>query len=364
MLASLIDLAKQPSSEKRRELMGQVATLFVIGAENHSNDELMLFNDVLIMLLDSVDVEGRLVLSEQIADNEYAPHELIVKLANDQAEVATPVLEQSPVLTEEDLIRLAKTKGQEYLLAISRRETLQSRLTDILLERGEQPVRRSVAENQGAELSQWGQRLLVMLAESDPVIRDYLTERHDLPQDTFDKLMQMLPEARREQVTALMQNNEQIARTLFREAGHEAAKVKLERRRTRLDAKVVLQEIKTHRRALDQTIVEFALSNNLYDLTFILGQLSGFGDKYVKNVMSRYENEGVAVMCKALEIGEPAFHALAKARCRHLKMPVTVADKWASDYQALPTSDAQRTVRFVKARLAAMEAEGKTDAQA
>lgn len=72
-------------------------------------------------------------LSEQLADTSRAPIEVVRRLAHrDEIEVAGPVLARSARLTDQDLIEVAKVKGQEHLLAISRRAELHESVTDVL----------------------------------------------------------------------------------------------------------------------------------------------------------------------------------------------------------------------------------------
>ncbi|NBN62870.1 DUF2336 domain-containing protein [Microvirga tunisiensis] len=336
--------------------MGHVAALFVDGAERYTNEELALFNDVLVNLIDMVDIDGRESLSQQIGSIETTPRELVLKLANDTATVAAPVLQNSPVLTDDDLYTLAKTKGQDHLLAISKRDALQARVTDILLERGEQPVRRSVAANPGAELSDWGGRLLVKLAETDATLRESLTERHDLNRANFEKLLAMLPVDRQTKLRHIFENNERVARDLFREASLLVDDTKLERRKARLNTKATLKDIRDGQRPLDEVVIEYSLANDLYDLAFLLANITAMDEKFVRNVIVRQDIEAIAVLCRSLEIGEVAFSALCKARARQMKAAPTVVDTWIGEFRILSVAEAQRTMRFIKVRLSAMAA--------
>ena len=112
MLSNLVDLAREGSSEKRRELLGEISNLFADGAEAHNDRETLLFGEVLTKLLDQVPVDDRVLVSNRVASLEQTPRQLALKLANDEAAVAAPVLQHSPVLTDEDLVTLASEKSQ------------------------------------------------------------------------------------------------------------------------------------------------------------------------------------------------------------------------------------------------------------
>jgi len=355
MDSSLLELALEPTPQKRRELMGNIATMFVEGVEKHSDEELSLFRDVLTKLLDKVDVDGKAALAETLADVRQSPPDITNCLADDVAEVASPILERSQVLSEDDLIHLARKKGQEHLLAISKREELAPQLTDVLLERGEHPVRRSVADNPGARLSDWGSRVLIKLGEKDPAIRESLCLRPDTTPETIERFFTSLPADNREKLQALIARDETIAKGLISEVSRTVAGVRLEQKKGQTPRRVLLSEIRSGERNLDQVIIEHAISNKLAELSYVFAELSSLKEKYVCNAMEHIETASLSIVCKALDVGEPAYASLCKARSRHLKLPMTVTDAWASDYRVLSVDEAQRVLRFVKARLALLE---------
>ena len=357
MLTSLVDLAKESSSDKRRELMGHVTSLFVMGAEKYSSEEITLFNGVLNRLVDLVEDKDKEELSEKLCEIRTTPRELVLKLANEDLIISKYMLQYSTVLTLEDLMQFAKVKGQGHLLAISKREKLESRLTDVLIERGEQPVRRSVAANPGAELSDWGTKFLVKIAEKDPTLRESMIDRSDLKPEHFDRLIKQLPEDQRKKMRHLYTSNEKLAEELFHEAGNLVAKSKLDRKNTRIDTKGSLREIRSGTKTLDKVFVEHTLSNRLLDLSYLLADLAGLEQRYVLNAILRSEIDGIAIVCRALEIGETEFSTFCKARCAILGLPANVAEKWLSDYCVLTVADSQRVLRFIKVRLKAMEAQ-------
>jgi len=81
--------------------------------------------------------------------------------------VAEPILTASARLSDSDLIEIASTKTQAHMLAISARPQIGTAVTDILLQRGNQDVVHTLAENSGARFSARGFETLVRHAESD-----------------------------------------------------------------------------------------------------------------------------------------------------------------------------------------------------
>src|SRR4029077_3165411 len=103
---------------------------------------------------------------------------------NDDIEVAGPVLQQANLL-EPDLLRIAETKGQAHLLALSTRRRISEALSDMLVERGDRDVARSIANNQHAQLSVNAFSTLVKRAEEDGVLAEKVGMRTDIPPRLF-----------------------------------------------------------------------------------------------------------------------------------------------------------------------------------
>ena len=118
-----------------------------------------------------------------------APPITIQALANDAIDVAGPVLGQSERLDEPALVENASTKGQEHLLAISRRRTLSEAVTDVLLVRGDRQVVLSTAENPGARFSENGFVKLVERAEGDDRLAECVGSRAEIPLHLFIELL-------------------------------------------------------------------------------------------------------------------------------------------------------------------------------
>ncbi|MBP7651440.1 MAG: hypothetical protein KA744_16440, partial [Phenylobacterium sp.] len=95
-LHDLIDLAQEPSSSRRRELLRGVTDLFFTTDEPRAAAELSLFDDVLTQLAGEMEEAVRVELAQRMSGVDPAPAGLIRSLARDESiEVARPLLEGS-----------------------------------------------------------------------------------------------------------------------------------------------------------------------------------------------------------------------------------------------------------------------------
>ena len=77
-----------------------------------------------VCLVARVETRARAELSKRLAPVDYAPFEVIQYLAwDDEIAVAGEVLTHSGRLSTEALVKIARIKGQDHLLAISARPT-------------------------------------------------------------------------------------------------------------------------------------------------------------------------------------------------------------------------------------------------
>src|SRR3984957_16101640 len=88
-------------------------------------------------LLDDPSVLVRKALAEALCRASEAPRTLILALAADEPEAAAPVLQNSPVLTDADLVDCARTGGASAQTALARRPNLPPGATAALAEIGE-----------------------------------------------------------------------------------------------------------------------------------------------------------------------------------------------------------------------------------
>jgi uncharacterized protein (DUF2336 family) len=152
-LAALIDLAKEPSSEKRRELLREVTSVFMSNADHAGSAELGLYDEVLTQLSTDMETLVRAEIANTLADAKVAPMGLLRKLASDHIDVAAPILTRSTALSESDLMHVVENKGQEHLRAVSQRAMVPEAISGVIVKRGDDETLKTLLVNDGARLS-------------------------------------------------------------------------------------------------------------------------------------------------------------------------------------------------------------------
>jgi uncharacterized protein (DUF2336 family) len=120
----LLKLARDRSVEGRTRLVQSVGDLFFDTDTVLSDRERSLMTEILRQLIHDVEMSVRLALSERLAAEDGAPKDLIQILANAEIEVAYPILKDSSVLQDIDLIEIIQHRTMNHQLAVAMRDSL------------------------------------------------------------------------------------------------------------------------------------------------------------------------------------------------------------------------------------------------
>lgn len=188
---------------RRVDTLRRLTSLFIEQAPALNEEHVSVFDEVISRLAREIEFRARVELADRLADVANAPRRTVRELAfDDNIEIARPILERSSRLEENDLVSIARERGQGHLLALSLRENLTEAVTDVLVVRGDQKVVRSVASNSSARFSDTGFGTLVGRAAADPELQLMLDTRTDLPAHHIDALMAVAKERARRDLTA------------------------------------------------------------------------------------------------------------------------------------------------------------------
>ncbi len=201
-LVNFSELSGEAGSARRAELARHVATLFALTSERCTEEQIDIYDSVLLRLVDMVETEVRRYVAEQMCSLRRGPEDTIRRLADDDIAVAEPILLRSTVLRDSDLVRVARKHGNSHCLAIAQRETVSEKVTDILVEQGDLKVRRKIAGNDGASFSDATMTRLINESAADATLQLTLSERRDLAEAQIANLVAVASEEVRRKLEA------------------------------------------------------------------------------------------------------------------------------------------------------------------
>ncbi|MEE8173598.1 MAG: DUF2336 domain-containing protein [Alphaproteobacteria bacterium] len=187
-IASLIGLARQKSQAGRNSIFETVQDLFLEKNDSLSDRERALMGDILRHLIYEVEMSVRKDVAERLAKRNDAPRELVLALANDEIEVAHPLLIESTVLHDADLIELVRHRTKAHQLAIAMRRSLSEDVSQSLVDTGDVSVITTLIENENATLSDSLMAYLVAQSKYVDSFQNPLISRRDLPPNMARKM--------------------------------------------------------------------------------------------------------------------------------------------------------------------------------
>lgn len=135
----------------------------------------------MLMLLDDPSPLVRQALASVFAAHPDAPAAVVHALANDQPDIAAPVLERSPLLVDADLVDQIATGPAKVQAAIARRARLPRAVAAAIAEVGSAEACLLLIENPEAAVADFSLERIVERHGYLAVIRETLLARDDLP---------------------------------------------------------------------------------------------------------------------------------------------------------------------------------------
>jgi len=349
-LPDLIVLAQETSSEKRRALLRELTEHF-FGSTHRSPTEDALYDTVLTNLTDEMETAVRAELSARFALSPDAPRGLIRRLANDEAAVAGAVLRASTVLSDEDLLGVVRSKGQDHLRAVSERSTVSEAVSDVIVARGDDETLGTLLRNDGARLSRTATEAAVERAKANPDLHAATVERKGLPADLLND-MYFVVEARLRQ--RILEQNAAMDPALL-ESALAAGRARVAADDGALPADygeclAYVQELAAASQLTPTMLARFLRSGSKTSFLIALAQLADVDFHTASQIVERKELDALAVICKAADLDRALFLTFAVVILGSEDNAMGRAHGYAKLYADLTREAAMRTLRFWRMR--------------
>lgn len=351
LIDELEDAIASGSPDKRLASLWRIIDLFMDGSGRYSEEQVALFDDVILRLAAEIEAKARAKLARRLAAVADAPVKVIRSLAaDDDTSVAAPVLIRSPRLDESDLIATARTKSQGHLDAIARRKSLSPAVTDVLVDRGDSQVVRSVAKNAGARFSDAGFGKLVARAQGDETLTLRVGARRDIPRHHFLKLI--------ETASAAVCAKLEAANPEFTTAVHDSiaevvTKLRSDLRDASLDhasARAQVERLYQLGRLGEADIYDFARERKFDQTAIALSLLCGVSVDVVERALLDENADMVLILIRAAQCSWTTAKAILLMQAADRGIAAQDLDRVMKSFQRLGTGTAQRVLEFYQLR--------------
>ena len=348
----LADLAKETTSEGRRELLRKVTEALdpstAMGAA-----EIAEFDEIVAAVASDFSAQIRAQIARLVASSLSPFSHTAHRFALDDIEVARPVLESSEALSEDTLLKVVSQKSQDHMMAVTRRRRISEAVSQALVERGNDAVVTSLLTNQKAEIGSQAYDLVAKRAETSQALQAPLVRRSSVPAELLNGLYTKVEaDLRREIITkfasispedleaAFQRTRERVSSSYAQPEDFDLSK----RRIDRMERKGTL---------IPPVLVALMREGPSARTSFkiALAQLSGIDYPVVERVVEEGDLDTLALLCRGAHFDRALYVSLAVGLDRS-DSALAGAEQFGDLYESVPIQAAQRAIRFWKIRAA------------
>lgn len=309
-LQHLLQLALDRSVAGRRALSAALGDMFCDEASVLTERERALMVDILRKLIRECEMAVRRDLGERLARSPDTPSDLILALANDEIEVAEPILMASGVLRDMELVQIIRHRSQQHQLAIAMRRSLSETVSDALVETQDENVIQALLENQDAKIAEATMAYLVEESRRLDRFQEPLVKRRDLKPELAARLRHWVSAALRRYILdhfdiaadALDDSLEPVA--VHAPATDDAQTGDGES----ADAAGVLAgRLARGQRVSWDFLIQVLRRGEVSLFEALFARLAGLSDQRLRHILYDAGGESLAILSRALEMPKPSF---------------------------------------------------------
>ena len=181
-------LLADPSANSRTAVLERVSECY--NANAFKPRERDIAEQIFRLLMKDAVMTVREILSQRIQNNPSIPRDIVLHIAKDTDSVALPVLTNSKVFSDADLVAIIESsKELSKLLAITRRDTISPRVSDALVDTSYPNVVSSLLANKTAEISPQAFDKIVDDFRNEPTVITSMLHRQSLPLAVIERVI-------------------------------------------------------------------------------------------------------------------------------------------------------------------------------
>lgn len=188
--ADIRALVKGQSDEDRGQAAYKICK--TIDHSELSEDEHRYASEILQMMVRDAAIVVRRAMALAMKNSPRLPRDIAVKLANDIDTVALPILQNSPMLSDTDLIEILRAAGPSKQVAIAGRPTLSTTITTVIADIGAPAALERALANDNAQFDANGLGIAIDRMSDRPAIIEAMVRRNALPVSISERLVAMV----------------------------------------------------------------------------------------------------------------------------------------------------------------------------
>ena len=242
------------------------------------------------------------------------PRKVALKLIEDIDNIAVPVLNYSPVLNDDDLIEVLRSKAAAKIIAIAKRPTVSGSVVKEIVRYGDSKALVEVAANDGAIIDAETAEAMLKLYQDDDLIRNAFIARRDLPPQIMEKLTTMVSEEAAVQMAERHDVPKEVAADIAGRARERATLEILQPNARDREIAQMVRHLNENARLTSSFLIRAAGSGRMALLQFGLAELTGVHPNKTQLMIHDGGPLGLHALCKRAGLS-PQETKIIRAAC-------------------------------------------------
>jgi len=306
----LFRLARKKSVEGRTALAETVTAFFSEESQVLTARERALMFDILHRIIHDVEMSVRRRVGEYVATCTDAPNELVNLMANDEIEVAYPILIKSPVIKDAALIEVIRDRTLEHQLAIAIRHDVSEAVSDALVEYGDESVVRALLNNGNARISRATMETLVEESRRVDTFREPILQRRELGLDLAKRMFLWVSAALRKVILEKFDIEPEVVDDLLEKAVLEEIKTVKEESQNPNKRAMLAETLVKSNEVTPEMLLSILEQGEVALFVSVFRKMTGLREKLVMRMLFEPGGEGLAIACKAIGLEKLVFSSI------------------------------------------------------
>ncbi len=264
-------LLRMPSEDARAEATSQAVR--VIEATAVTPADRTKAGRMLRVIAQDTAERVRRALSESLRHSTLVPNDVALKLARDVDSVAIPMLSDSPVLQDKDLIHLFAGASRNKQVAIAGRSNVSESLSHTVMSTGVRDAVKTVLQNTGAKIQEKSYNVAIDRFGQDDDITRLMAVRPDLPIRVSERLINYVTDEVRQYLMRRHQLSAEAAEEIIDEARERATVDLLDLIERSSDMRALVRQLSLNGRLTASLVLRSACLGQMTFLEYALSEL-------------------------------------------------------------------------------------------
>lgn len=266
-------LLTNPAPDQRARVVGQLAV--DIDSGRLSATEWQLALDIMRAMAADAEIMVRRAVAASMKSSENLPHEIALRLARDDVSVALPVLENSQVLSDDDLISILADGNGAKQVAIARRPQVSETVASAIVDTGNAAAVTTLVSNDGAALTEPLLKKTLDRYGQFETVKAAMVHRDQLPVTITERLVSLVSEKLKLTLAARHRLPADVATDIILDARERATVSLLSQSSSQEDTHALIQQLHASGRLTPSLVLRALCSGDMRFVEDAMAEIAG-----------------------------------------------------------------------------------------